>query len=319
MEKNYFFYILLSIGILYGDLVFSQQDAQYTQYMYNTSAVNPAYAGTREKTSLVALYRDQWAGIDGAPTTQTFAYHTPIGRREKIGGGGSIINEVVGGLSETSITLDASYKIDFSNAGSLSFGVKAGANLLNSDFSQLNKFNENDELFQTPIDNMLTPIFGLGLYFKSNRYYLGLSAPNILQTNHFDINSLSESSSSVSVLAKERINYYFMGGYVFNFGYDVKFKPAILTKMVLGAPWQLDASANFLIKNKITLGAAYRLGAAASLLAGYNIGYGVFLGLSYDREITTLGNTDFNSGTFEFMLRFEPLNDRKRFLTPRFF
>jgi len=320
MKKEYINYIILTILIwLWCAQLYSQQDAQYTQYMYNTSAINPAYAGTRGAASAVALYRNQWAGIDGAPKTQVFAYHTPVGFNEKIGLGGNVINEKVGGLNETGITADMSYKLDFSYHGSLHLGMKAGLNLLNSDFSQLQVFNENDELLETPIDNRISPIIGLGVYFKTDSYYIGLSAPNILETKHFDQSSLSSTSDAVSVLSRERINYYLMGGYVFNLSETVKFKPAMLTKMVFGAPWQLDLSANFMINNKLVLGSSYRLGAAISLLTGYNIGNGVFLGLSYDRETTVLGNTNFNNGSFEFTLRYEPRKNKKRFLTPRFF
>ena len=108
--------------------LYAQQDAQYTQYMYNTVSVNPGYAGSRGHMSIAALHRSQWVGLDGAPTTQTFNIHSPIGYRG-VGLGLSVVNDKIGPTSETNFDIDFSYTIYTSTEGRLSFGLKAGGNL----------------------------------------------------------------------------------------------------------------------------------------------------------------------------------------------
>ncbi|TPN85451.1 PorP/SprF family type IX secretion system membrane protein [Aquimarina algicola] len=296
----------------------AQQDAQYTQYMYNTISVNPAYAGSRGVLSIMGLHRSQWVGLDGAPRTQTLTINTPIGDKEKVGLGLSIVNDEIGPTDETFFGVDFSYTIRTSDTHKLSFGLKAGGHLLNVDFQRLSEFTEGDPLFENNIDNRFSPQVGIGVYYHTDRYYLGLSAPNLLETNHFDESS-TQDSDAVSFLAEERINYYLIAGYVFDINPDLKFKPALLTKAVSGAPLQVDVSANFLLYNRLTLGAAYRWSAAVSGMVGFQVSDAMMIGFAYDRETTQLGQTQFNDGSYEVMLRFELFKKYKRMLTPRFF
>ena len=312
--------ILIIILILnISNNCFSQQDAQYTQYMYNTISINPAYAGSRGVLSIMGLHRSQWVGLDGAPRTQTLTVNTPIGDKERLGLGLSIVNDEIGPTDETFIGIDFSYTIPTSETGKLSFGLKGGAHLLNVDLTRLSQFNSNDNLFVQDIDNRLTPQVGVGAYYHTDKFYLGLSAPNLLETEHFDDSSTSSDSDAVSFLADERINYYLITGYVFDLSYNLKFKPAILTKLVFGAPLQVDVSANFLLYDRLTLGAAYRWDAAFSAMAGFQISDGLMIGFAYDRETTELGSTQFNDGSYEVMLRFELFKKYNRMLIPRFF
>ncbi|MEA1787524.1 type IX secretion system membrane protein PorP/SprF [Arenibacter sp. GZD96] len=294
--------------------VFGQQDAQYTQYMYNTVSVNPAYAGSRGHMSIAALYRSQWAGLDGAPETQTLNVHTPIGYRG-VGLGVSIVNDQIGPTSETNFDVDFSYTIMTSYEGKLSFGLKASANLLDVRFSDLNQDLSNpggpDPTLQQNIDNRLSPNIGAGVYYHTDKFYVGLSAPRILETTHFESSSLST--------AKEQINLYFMSGYVFDVNPFLKFKPALLTKVVQGAPLQVDVSANFLMNEKFVLGAAYRWDAAVSGLAGFYLDDGFFIGLAYDKETTDLGSARFNDGSFEIIVRYDFIKALGNIRSPRFF
>ena len=298
---------------------YAQQDAQYTQYMYNTISVNPAYAGSRGVMSILGLHRSQWVGLDGAPRTQTLSLHTPLGEKERLGLGLSVIHDEIGPTSETYINIDFSYTIPLSEQAKLSFGLKAGGHLLNIDFQRLSQFNNNDALFETNIDNKFSPNVGIGVYYHTDKFYLGLSAPNLLETDHFDKSTTSSDSNASSFLAEERVNYYLISGYVFNISDDVKFKPAVLTKLVFGTPLQVDVSANFLLYDKFTLGAAYRWSAAVSGNIGFQISDAMMIGFAYDRETTELGNTTFNDGSYEVFLRFELFKKYNRMLTPRFF
>lgn len=307
---------LLSIVFCHS---YAQQDAQYTQYMYNTISVNPAYAGSRGVMSIMGLHRSQWVGLDGAPRTQTLTANTPLGSKERLGLGLSIVNDQIGPTDETQFGVDFSYSIQTSDEGKLSFGIKAGAHLLNIDFLSLSKYNANDRLFEANVDNKFSPQVGIGAYYHNNRFYFGLSAPNLLETDHFDKSTTSSDSTAESFLAEERINYYFITGYVFDLGSDVKFKPAVLGKLVFGAPLQVDVSANFLLYEKLTLGVAYRWSAAVSGMIGFQISDALMIGFAYDRETTELGQTQFNDGSYEVMLRFELFRKYNRMLTPRFF
>lgn len=303
------------IGLLMFSLnSFAQQDAQFTQYMYNTMSINPAYAGSRDVFSAVLLHRSQWVGLEGAPNTQTLSIHSPIGDNNKIGLGLSIIHDKIGPTQETYFDIDFSYNINLSETGKLYFGLKAGGHLLDVDFNKLNQYDPSDDLLSQNINNKFSPNFGFGLYYKeSDVWYAGLSLPNLLETKHFT----NDESSQLST-ATEKIHLHIIGGYVFDLNDYLKFKPAFLFKAVSGAPLQADISANFLYDEKLTFGAAYRLSAAFSAMVGYQISNEIFMGFAYDREITELGNTLFNSGSYEVFLRFE-IGQLIRTLSPRFF
>jgi type IX secretion system PorP/SprF family membrane protein len=295
----------------------AQQDAQYTQYMFNTMSVNPAYAGSRGQLSIAAMYRAQWVGLNGAPKTQTLNLHSPIGE-SRVGYGFSIVNDDIGDgtVQETSFDAVFSYTLEVSQDAKLSFGLKAGGHLLNLDFTKLNNF-DNEPIAGDNIENKFSPNFGIGFYYHTDRFYAGLSAPNLLESDHFD--NAQRDANSVQFLSTERINFYLITGYVFELNPDLKFKPALLSKVVGGAPLQLDLSASFLINEKFSLGAGYRLDAAISALAGFQITDQFMLGLAYDRETTDLGGTQFNDGSFEVFLRFELLRSFQRTISPRFF
>ncbi len=293
----------------------AQQDAQYTQYMYNTMAVNPAYAGSRGVLSIAALHRSQWVGLDGAPRTQTLNFHTPVS--ERVGLGLSIVNDEIGNGTNQETYFDGvfSYTIPLSREAKLSFGVKATAHLLNVDFNKLANYNnEASSVGLSNIDRKFSPNFGAGVYYHTENAYVGLSVPNFLKTKHFD-----DSSSSTSFLAEERMNIYLIAGYIFDIHPQWKFKPTGLVKAVSGAPLQVDLSANFLYNDKFTLGAAYRWDAALSAMFGFQLTDQFLIGLAYDREVTELGGTRFNDGSFEILLRYEFLTRYKRIITPRFF
>lgn len=287
---------------------FAQQDSQYTHYMYNTINVNPAYAGSRGVTSIFGLHRTQWAGLEGAPTTNAFSINTPI-ENSRIGLGVSFVNDKIGASDQNNIAIDISYTIPTSEKYDLSFGIEASGDLLNVDYTKLNRYDVNNPLFQNSIDNAFSPNIGAGVYYHSDKLYLGFSVPNFLATKHFDDN--------ISSAVEERLHYYFMGGYVFDVSHSVQFKPSVLTKMVAGAPLQVDVSANVLLQDQFTLGLSYRWSAAVTAMAGIQITDGLLVGYSYDFDTTSLGN--YNSGSHEIFLRFELYNIRRRIVTPRFF
>ncbi|CAM2943127.1 type IX secretion system membrane protein, PorP/SprF family [Flavobacterium succinicans] len=299
--------IITFITMLLAFVSYGQQDAQFTQYMYNTININPAYAGSRGAMSIFALHRTQWVGLDGAPTTNTASINTPI-NNSNLGLGLTFINDKIGPTNENTISADLSYSIQTSANFKLSFGMKATANLFNLNVNKLNPSDQGDAQFQN-LRNVFTPNIGAGIYYHSDKAYIGLSVPNFIETKRYDDNDVA--------IYKEKINYYLIGGYVFDLSNSIKFKPAFLTKLVEGAPLQVDVSANFMFAEKLVLGVAYRWSAAMSAMVGFQISDGMYLGYGYDLETTNLEN--YNSGSHEIFLRYEIFKNNGKITTPRFF
>ncbi|MEX0313907.1 MAG: type IX secretion system membrane protein PorP/SprF [Allomuricauda sp.] len=292
-----------------------QQDAQYTQYMYNTQVINPAYAGSRETLSFGLLGRTQWVGFEGSPQTFTFTANAPFGLYNSMGLGLSIVHDQIGPAVETNVTIDYSYTIDVSKTGRLSFGLKGGVDLLDVNFTKLSLANPNDPNFQNNVDQKLQPQAGAGLYFTNDRFYAGVSVPNFLNTKHFDESSLEDSDTAS--IAVERLHYFMILGHVFDLKRDIKFKPAALVKTVSGSPVQLDLSANFMFNEKFVLGVSYRWDASISAMTGFQVSRSFFAGVAYDYQSTNI--EAYSDGSYEVFLRFDIFNRSDKILIPRFF
>ena len=286
--------------------MYSQQDSQYTQYMYNTPLVNPAYAGSRETITAFLLHRNQWVGLDGAPVTNNFSINMPVGD-SNFGVGLNFVNDEIGPVSENEISADLAYFIQVSENYKLSLGLKGTANLFQLDVNKLRIFDPADPQFQN-VDTEFSPNVGAGLYLFSDKTYFGLSVPNFFESYRYNDNNVE--------ITKEKMHFYFIAGHVFTLSPNIDFKPAVLSKIVEGAPLQADVTANFLFFDKLTLGAAYRWDASVSALAGFQISDSWFIGYGYDLETTKLSN--YNSGSHEIFLRYEFFN-RSRVSAPRFF
>jgi type IX secretion system PorP/SprF family membrane protein len=302
MKTRILFFALLFTGVI----SYAQQDAQFTQYMYNTININPAYAGSRGALSMFALYRTQWVGLDGAPVTSTVSINTPL-NESNLGLGVSLINDKIGPTNENTISADLSYTIHTLEDWKLSFGIKGTANLFNLDANKLNPVDTYDPSLQNY--SKFSPNIGAGIYWHSDKAYLGFSIPNFTETNRYSDNQVA--------IFKEKINYYLIGGLVFDLNDSVKFKPAFLTKMIEGAPLEVDVSGNFMFYNKFMLGVSYRWSAAMSAMAGFQVSDGLYIGYGYDRETTNLVN--YNSGSHEIFLRYELFKNNDKITTPRFF
>lgn len=282
--------------------VFGQQDAQYTQYMYNMNILNPAYAGSKGITSLGILGRTQWVGVDGAPQTATLSLHSPVGKA--VGLGLSIIHDEIGPVKENNLFADFSYTINTSEKGSLAFGIKGGVSFL--DVGNLTTL-EPDPL-NIPI-HQTSPNFGAGIYYYTNKYYLGLSAPNFLETRHL------EKKGGIVSTASEKMHYFLTTGYVFDITDNLKLKPSTMIKATSGAPLSVDLSANLLVSEKFELGLSYRFDDSISGILGFNVNDDFRIGYAYDYTTSKFGN--FNNGSHELMLLFD--FNRRNLTSPRFF
>ncbi|MGK4567684.1 PorP/SprF family type IX secretion system membrane protein [Flavobacterium sp. 3HN19-14] len=164
-------------------------------------------------------------------------------------------------------------------------------------------------MLNTNVDNKVNASIGAGIFFYTDNWYAGLSVPNFLRGDYYD--DVQESVNT------ERLHYYAIGGYVFTFSDNFKFKPAVMLKAVSGAPVSADFSANFLIQEKLTLGASYRLDDSVSALAGFQITNSIFAGYSFDYTVTDLNK--YNDGSHEIIIRFQLMKAAKRIKSPRFF
>ncbi len=293
--------LLLCSGVLSA-----QQDPQFTQYMYNTMTVNPGYAGSQDHTVITLLGRTQWVGFKGAPDTQTLSVDTPLGWKN-LGLGVNLMNDMIGPTQEIYADLNLSYTIHTSEVGRLAFGLKGGARMMNLDRSKLDPREELTTQLNS-LDNRFFPTFGAGIYYYTNKYYIGLAVPNIIDTKHYN-----ENANSVS---KERFHFFGILGYVFNLSERTKFKPAALVKAVQGSPLSVDLSANFLFNNKFHAGIAYRWDDSISALLGYQINDRFHIGYAYD--LTTSPYKVTNSGSHELMLKYHFLRP-DIVISPRFF
>ncbi|MCT8340116.1 type IX secretion system membrane protein PorP/SprF [Flavobacteriaceae bacterium TK19130] len=313
-------YLVIIVLVLLGSFAGqAQQDPQYTQYMYNTQIVNPAYSGSRDMLSFGLLLRTQWTGFEGAPETGTFTVNSPLGGTwDNMGLGLSIVRDEIGPSIESNVNIDYAYGINLSESSELRFGLKAGLDILDVDFSKLNIY-QNEASFDPSnnIDNKLQPQIGAGLYYNTDKFYLGLSVPNFLTTSHFDESTLEDFDFDENIAPAERLHYFLIAGYVFDLSENLKFKPATLVKAVSGSPLAWDVSANFLLYEKFTVGAAYRWSSAISGMAGFQVTDSLFIGFAYDYTSTDIEN--FSDGSYEVFLRFDVFNKPERVLTPRFF
>lgn len=300
MKKTIIVLTLLLMAV--APSAFSQQDPQYTQYMYNMNVLNPAYAGSKDVLSIGLLGRTQWVNLDGAPKTLTLSLHSPVWKN--LGLGVSVIHDEIGPVKEDNVYADFSYTIQTSENAHLAFGLKAGFTFLDV---KLTKTNDPDPL-NVPIHKAM-PNIGVGLYYYTNRFYAGLSAPNFLKTRHL------EKKKGIYSTASERAHFFLTAGYVFEPSETLKLKPSTMVKATGGAPLSIDLSLNALFNEFFEIGLSYRLDDSVSAMLGINISKDFRIGYAYDHTITSFGQ--FNSGSHEIMILYDFY--KRDLKSPRFF
>ncbi|MES2826862.1 MAG: type IX secretion system membrane protein PorP/SprF [Bacteroidota bacterium] len=288
----------------------AQQDAMYTQYMFNTLAINPAYAGSRNVTSATVLFRNQWTGIDGAPRTGTLTLDAPI-LDKRIGVGLQLFTDKLGVTQSNGAVVSGAYRIRM-DEGTLAFGIQGNINQFRSDYNNVNlNTNTYDPAFAYNVNKILFN-FGTGVYYNSDRFFVGLSVQDIVK------NRLTDYSSNNSDFRNtQAMHVFFSSGYVFTLSDDFKFKPSFLVKGVKGAPIEADINATLWIKDIVGIGAQYRTSADVAGLIEIQATPQLRLGYSYDYSTTALRN--FNSGSHEIMLRYEFGFSSGKILSPRYF
>ena len=308
--------VILSISFLLLIIikVSAQQEPEYTHYMYNMNVINPAYAtGQQAMLDLGVLYRSQWAGAVGAPKTLNFFGHIPLSKKVEMGV--SIISDDIGdgAKKEDNFYADFAYVLDVSSTAKLSLGLKAGFTSFRTNFNGFKLESGDPSTDMAFVEaNSIFPNLGVGAYYFTDNYYLGLSATNLLSSKNI------EERSAIYAFRSEKIHTFFTGGYVFTLSDSFKLKPAFMTKIVEGSAVSLDVSANVLFNEKFELGASYRFDDSVSALMSVKVSPNISIGYAYD--YTTSNFRQFNSGTHEIFMLFNIDLLGKGFdKSPRFF
>ena len=277
MKKIYVSALLVLLGLTEAQ---AQQDPHYTQYMYNQSVINPAYAGSKETLSLGVLHREQWSGLDGAPSTTTFFGHGRVGK--KVGLGLSVISDKIGPVQENNIYADFSYTLNLGSGQRLALGIKGGLTMQQSDlFSEVSGYvpDANDPAFAENTSESFFNV-GAGAFYYTDKYYVGLSVPNFLQNTYVEKNNRKFGS--------DVMHMFLTGGYVFDLNEDWKLKPSTMLKMAVDAPLSVDGSLNVLYKKKLEFGATYRLDDSFGAMINYAVLPNLRIGYAYDHVTSEL-------------------------------
>lgn len=287
----------------------AQQEPLYTQYMFNTVSVNPAYAGTRNAMNMLFISRLQWTGIDGAPKTHNFTMHTPL-NNYKMGVGFSIVADSYGPVNNYYFNFNYAYRINLTEKITLSMGIKGGIYNYYVDLNSIN-VGDVDPSFGSNVEQKWQPNAGAGLYAYSDKWYAGFSVPKLIQT---DIGS-SSSSNNLSALKQ---HYFLMAGYVFDINEAFKIKPSFITKMVNGAPPSTDITGQVIYQDTYWLGVSYRVEDALAFIANIQLNKQLMVGYSYDYTLSNLNS--YSNGSHEIIISYDFDGFLKnKVISPRYF
>ena len=307
MKKGTLFTILLLFFFWHAS---AQQDPMFTQYMHNPVSINPAYAGSRGTLNLVAMHRQQWVGIDGAPKTLTLSVNSPF-LNYNVGVGLSLIYEEIGPIKQTGIYADYAYHLKMTNTIKLSFGMKGGVNMYDINLLNLRGGENDDHVALYGYRKLYLPNFGIGSYLYSDRFYFGFSIPKMLQ------NSLIPEANNLQLENKESRHIFIMGGFVTDIAENIKFKPSSTIRIVSGSPVSAEFSAAFLFQEQLWLGAMYRLGDSFGGMVKFDISPQLSFGYSYD--LTNSALRPYNQGTHEIYISYDFAFRNRKILSPRYF
>ncbi len=299
----------LLLAVAGGGRARAQQDPLYSQYMFNTLAFNPAYAGTAGVLTAMALSRHQWVGFEGAPNTQTLAMHSPLPLKG-LSAGATFLNDRLGPSRQTSMLVDVAYRIRTGEASQLSFGLKGGVNFLRVDLTGLGTVVADDPT-AVGLSSKALPNFGFGLFWHSDRHYVGLSSPKLLQ------NRMLEAQGVLVTNAREERHYFLQAGTVLDLGRYMKLRPSVMVRAVGGAPLSVDLNLNVLLNERIWLGGMYRVGNAFGVMAQYRFNEQLRAGYAFD--LTTTRMLAYNAGTHEIMVGYDLRFTKGRTISPRYF
>jgi type IX secretion system PorP/SprF family membrane protein len=309
--KNLYINIFLLIAMFYNTAVTAQTEPMYSQYMYNMLAVNPAYAGSREATSFNFFQRKQWVGLSGAPQTTSVSVDGGF-NDNKLSWGVQFYDDKLGVEKADGLNVMMSTHIQVSEKGILSSGLSIG--VMNYRIDLLNvqdRYTPSDPSFYSNF-NKWVPAVGWGIYYNTDKFYVGFSVPNVLKSRLTAFDVINSGIQKVN-----NTHLFFTTGYVFEVSEEVKIKPSSMIKMVSGAPIELDLNTNVWLRDIIGLGFSYRTGDALIGMAELQINNQFRFGYAYDITISPLKY--YNKGSHEFLLRYEIGNSKSKVKSTRYF
>lgn len=313
MKKKTGLLLVLAFGLiaLIHPDGYSQQHPIFTQYMFNGLVLNPAYSGSHDAMTLTASARRQWSGIEGAPQTEVFSMHTPIGFTRSATGL-VFIHDHVGVTSQYMFYGTYAYRIPVSKNAKVAVGGQAGATYYRANLNDLTIVTRNPGVTDPSFagtDSRLLPNLGIGVYYYNQKTYVGLSLPTVINNRW--------NNQDPNVKATQERHYFLTAGHVFDLSPDLKLKPNVLLKWVEDGPFQYDINANLFIQNKLWVGVSYRMQDSIDGLFQFNINDQFSVGYSYGYPISSLASLQ--SGTHELVLNFRVKKDKNIVFSPRYF
>ncbi len=297
---------LLLCSFLFSTKVEAQQDPMYTQYMFNTLPINPAYAGSREMLSAIVLGRKQWVGFEGAPTTATFSIHSPVYKAMALGS--SLVYDEYGPVEQTSFFVDYAYHLKLSERLKLSLGLSGGFKYYTVDFNGLYKVTTTDAAYANSIEELFLPNFGFGLFLYSNNFYFGASAPRLIE------NSYKDSGYGAGTEVR---HYYALSGVVIHASKDLIFRPSVMARVADSSPFSIDFNLYSILYDKFWIGAMYRLNDSFGAMVQYQLNQQLKVGYAFDLTSNALSTS--SSGSHEIMISYDFQFDKNKFYNPRYF
>ncbi len=297
------------VFLFFHSQIHAQQDAHYSQYLFNGLILNPAYAGSRGTIAASAFYRKQWAGFDGAPTTQSLSFHLPD-RKRRYGFGGTISNESIGYVNQQWLNLSYAFRFKM-GPGNFAMGLQGGFLNYRVNWDKAFVLDANDPVLPLVAQNLLLPNVGAGLYYNTDFFFAGFSVPHILNSG------MTSNKIAGQEIAHLYRHYLFTTGYVIGRVNAIKWRPSVLVKYAEGAPLQIDFNLNTLIVDRLWLGVSYRSFDSMIFMTEFLINNQFKVGYAYDLTVTGLRN--YNSGSHEFMISYEFQYSRSNLISPRYF
>jgi len=300
--------VLLSFFLLYSLQVNAQQDEQLSLYEYNKLYYNPAYAGSRNALSAIAIARFQWVDFKGAPTTQWFSIQAPL-MNKSMGVGAHMVNDRIGARTRTSIFADVSTSIALNNKTSrLAVGISGGIDMIGYDFSKVVAQSQNDPYYNK-VFNETKPNIGAGIYYYSDKHFIGISSPRLVEV-----------SSNILDTTKITLNarhFFLTGGTVLKLNSVLKLLPSTMIKYTSNSPITIDLNASLLMYEKLRTGIMYRFNESLGVNFVFTIKEMLSIGYVYDFPIN--GLRTYQNGSHEIFVRFDFKGKKTSFQSPRYF
>jgi type IX secretion system PorP/SprF family membrane protein len=278
--------------LCFGFLANAQSDLNYTHFVFNKMNYNPGATGSSGAPDFVAIYRNQWMGIDGAPQTGTFTAQLPFAAKRNAFGLG-LTTDKIGKIKTLDIDFNYAYQIPITANSKLSLGINASVEQTKIDWTLASPLEGGDDEIPTGLEVAYTPNFGFGGYYYSNNFYFGLSVPRLLKSALYLDQERDISSLEIST-------WYLMGGWLFPINELIEFSPSAMLSFNPNAPTDLDLNANFFFMKSFWLGMSYRLGDSIDGLIGYQFDNGLRFGVAFDYTLSDLEKL--TTGSWEVML-----------------